>query len=107
MIAEHLVMLREGKVLFSGKTSELLAAQQPILVAEPEYAVDLNKLVDLVKASGHTVTIHDGALHIISPKGWSAELNRLAFDAGITLISLTSVLPTLEETFFEMTGDSE
>ncbi|MEI6763797.1 MAG: ABC transporter ATP-binding protein [Actinomycetes bacterium] len=107
MIAEHLVMLREGKVIFNGRTADLLAAQQPILVAKPEYAVDLNKLVDIVKKHDHEVSVIDGAAHIVSPPDWGATLNRLAFEAGITLASLTSVLPTLEETFFEMTGDSQ
>jgi hypothetical protein len=31
----------------------------------------------------------------------------LAFEAGITLASISVVLPTLEETFFEMTGDNK
>jgi ABC-2 type transport system ATP-binding protein len=107
MICEYLVMLREGKVIFSGKTGDLLSAQQPILIAKPEYDVDLNKLVDIVKKSGHEVTVEEGSAHVISPADWSATFNRLAFEAGITLASLTCVLPTLEETFFEMTGDSQ
>ena len=107
MIAEHLVMLREGKVIFNGRTADLLSAQQPVLIAKPEYAVDLNKLVDIAKKSEHSVSVIDGAAHILSPAEWAPTLNRLAFEAGITLASLTSVLPTLEETFFEMTGDSK
>ena len=45
MICESLVMLREGKVIFTGLTQELLKAQTPLIVAIPEYAVDLAKLV--------------------------------------------------------------
>jgi ABC-2 type transport system ATP-binding protein len=78
-----------------------------VLVAKPEYEVDLTKLVELIKNSGHAVSVIDGSAHVISPADWSATLNRLAFEAGITLASLTCVLPTLEETFFEMTGDSK
>ena len=44
MICDHLVMLREGKVIFTGKTNELLAAQQPVIVAKPEHKKDLAKL---------------------------------------------------------------
>lgn len=107
MISQHLVMLRLGKVIFSGKIQDLLAAQQPVLVAKPEYSVDLGKIVDLAQKSGHAITIVEGAAHIISPPDWSPTLNRLAFEAGVTLASLTSVLPTLEETFFEMTGEDK
>ena len=105
MISEHLVMLREGKVIFSGRTQDLLCAQQPMLVVRPEYAVDLTKLAEIVRSSGHELTIIEGELHISTADNWSAALNRLAFEAGITLASLTTILPTLEETFFDMTGD--
>ncbi len=107
MICDHLVMLRLGKVIFTGVTHELLASQEPIIVAKPEYEVDLNKLVKLVQEAGHIVTVIESAVHIKAPPEWASTLNRLAFDAGITLQSLSPVLPTLEETFFEMTGADE
>ena len=100
MISEYLVMLRLGKVLFSGRTQDLLSAQQPILVAKPEYAIDLGKIVEIARVSGHEVTIVEGAANILAPSNWSASLNRMEFEAGVTLSTLTSVLPTLEETFF-------
>jgi hypothetical protein len=37
----------------------------------------------------------------------SLPSNKSAFAAGITLSQLSPMLPSLEETFFEMTGDSE
>ncbi|MEI6648646.1 MAG: ATP-binding cassette domain-containing protein [Actinomycetes bacterium] len=106
MISEYLVMLRLGKVAFSGKTHELLSAQQPILVARPEYEIDLGRVVEIARMSGHEVSIVEGAANILAPSSWAAALNRLAFESGVTLASLTSVLPTLEETFFEMTSEA-
>ena len=105
MISEYLVMLRLGKVLFSGRTQDLLSAQQPILVAKPEYAIDLGKIVEIARVCGHQVSVVEGAANISAPADWSASLNRMAFEAGVTLSTLTSVLPTLEETFFEMTNN--
>jgi ABC-2 type transport system ATP-binding protein len=105
MISEYLVMLREGKVIFSGRTKDLLAGAEPIIVAVPEYEVDLTKLVKLIEDSGHTVALRDGAVHVTSSKEWAPTLNRLAFEAGITLASISTVQQTLEETFFEMTED--
>lgn len=105
MISEYLVMLREGKVIFYGKTAELLAQQQPVIVAKSKRATDLKKLLKIAKDSGHTASIIDGAVHVISDSSFAAKFNELAFDAGITLSSLNAVLPTLEETFFEMTGE--
>jgi ABC-2 type transport system ATP-binding protein len=105
MISEYLVMLREGKVIFYGKTAELLAQQQPVIVAKSKRATDLKKLLKIAKNSGHSASIIAGAVHVISDSSFAAKFNELAFDAGITLSSLNAVLPTLEETFFEMTGE--
>ena len=105
MIAESLVMLREGKVLFAGRTKDLLAAQVATLVAKPEFSVDLNKLVEIATRHGHSARVAEGEVFIIAEADWGATFNRLAFNAGITLSILNSTQPSLEETFFEMTGE--
>jgi len=106
-ISDHLVMLREGKMIFSGATESLLAAQQPTVIARTLDAADLPKLIAIAKAAGHEGIILDGAVHVIANDDWAGEFNKLAFAAGLTLASLTAVRPTLEETFFEMTGDNK
>lgn len=105
MIAEYLVMLREGKVLFAGRTHDLLAAQVATLVAKPEFTVDLNKLIEIATRYGYAASVEDGAVHILADAQWGATLNRLAFNAGVTLTALGVTQPTLEDTFFEMTGE--
>jgi ABC-2 type transport system ATP-binding protein len=105
MICDHLVMLRNGKVIFTGKTSELLAAQQPVVVAKPEHMNDLNKLAEIAKSLGHQTSVLDDAVHVKGEKNFAAELNKAAFAAGITLASLAPIQASLEETFFEMTGE--
>jgi len=42
----------------------------------------------------------------MAPTHWAPTLNRAAFDSGITLAELQTQLPTLEETFFDMTEDA-
>jgi ABC-2 type transport system ATP-binding protein len=105
MIAEHLVMLRQGKVLFSGRTQDLLKSQSAMLIAKPEFAVDLNAFVSVLTQAEYDVTIEDGSVNIVADADVAPTINRLAFEAGITLALLTAVRPTLEETFFEMTGE--
>ena len=107
MICEYLVMLREGKVIFSGRTQELLSGQKPIIVAKPEYDVDLTNLAKKLTDPGFSISIIDGSLQIEAAQEASPAINRMAFEAGITLASISVVLPTLEETFFEMTGDNK
>lgn len=107
MISDSLVMLRKGEVIFAGKTYDLLLRQQPIIVAKCSDPQDLSRLLAIAHDAGHEGSIIDGAVHVLAASDWAATLNKLSFDAGITLAQLTPVLPTLEETFFEMTGDEE
>ena len=103
MISDYLVMLRDGKVIFSGKTSDLLAAQKPLILAKPENQNDLVKLNQIAQGLGLDSKIKEDLVEASADASFAAKLNKAAFDAGITLTSLTSIRPTLEETFFEMT----
>ncbi len=103
MISDYLVMLRDGKVIFSGKTSDLLAAQKPLILAKPENQNDLVKLNQIAQGLGIDSKIKEDLVEASADANFAAKLNKAAFDAGITLTSLTSIRPTLEETFFEMT----
>ena len=105
VISDYLVMLRLGKVIFSGKTSQLLAKQQPVIVAKPEKSSDLNKLLTIAKKAGHECTVIGDSVHITGSSNYAAKFNKAAFDAGVVLETLTPVRPSLEDTFFEMTGE--
>ena len=107
MISDSLVMLREGEVIFAGKTQDLLLQQQPIILAKSEDAKDLARLLQIARDAGHEGSIIAGVAHILGPREWASSLNKLAFESGIILSQLSPVLPTLEETFFEMTGAGE
>ena len=105
MISDYLVMLRLGKVIFSGKTIDLLAAQKPIILAKPENSNDLKKLYEIANNLGKKAEIKGDVVEVSGEIDFSGKLNKAAFEAGIILTSLTPVRPTLEDTFFEMTGE--
>jgi ABC-2 type transport system ATP-binding protein len=105
MISEHLVMLRKGKVLFTGRLAELLAAQQPIVIAVPENVSDLGKVSEIANRMGHQAQIVASEVRIVGENDFTADLNRAVFAEGITLSTLIAQLPSLEETFFDMTGE--
>ena len=105
MISDYLVMLRQGKVIFSGKTIDLLAAQKPVIIAKPENAKDLARLCEIASKLGERAVIKTDVVEVSGDLNFSSKLNKAAFDAGIILSSLTPVRPTLEDTFFEMTGE--
>ena len=103
-ICDHLVMIQHGKLVFQGPVADLFAAQGTQLEARPERAADLAPLVALVERTGRAVTVEDGTLRVSADDTWAAELNRLAFDAGITLTHLRARRSSLEDAFFELTG---
>jgi len=105
MISDYLVMLRQGKVIFSGKTIDLLAAQKPVIIAKPENTKDLERLCEIASKLGERAVIKTDVVEVSGDINFSSKLNKAAFDAGIILNSLTPVRPTLEDTFFEMTGE--
>lgn len=107
MISDSLVMLREGEVIFAGKTHDLLLQQQPIILARSENPDDLERLVQIAHDAGHEGSIIEGVAHILGPREWAGNLNEMAFKSGIVLSLLSPELPSLEETFFEMTGTGE
>jgi ABC-2 type transport system ATP-binding protein len=106
MISDSLVMLRKGDVVFAGKTHDLLLQQQPTIIAKSADPKDLPRLLEIAHHAGHEGSIVDGVARILGPTEWAVALNKLAFDSGIVLSQLSPVLPSLEATFFEMTGDA-
>lgn len=105
MIAEYLVMLRKGRVIFFGRTEDLLHRSMDTLRARPSTARDLKKLLAYVEDAGYVARISDGVVEIEATADKGGKLNQIAFENGITLKELTPVKPSLEEAFFEMTGD--
>ena len=103
MIAEYLVMLRKGEVIFFGKTVDLLHRSRPTINVKAKKAKDLEKLLKLVRKVGHPAELADGILRVDADENWGAELNRIAHENGILLQQITPIRPSLEETFFDMT----
>ena len=105
MISEYVVMLRKGKVLYSGLTTELLGSRKSITTIKPEYQVDMTRLADVIKGLGFEPVIENGILQIPVGADFGAILNRSTHEIGVTLTTISTQQPTLEETFFEMTEE--
>jgi ABC-2 type transport system ATP-binding protein len=105
IISDHIVMLRKGEIVFAGPIGDLMAKQQPTIIAKSLDHFDLEKIVEIAQASGHKAVIRNDSVHILAAMDWAPELNKAAFNAGIVLAQLAPQLPNLEETFFEMTGE--
>ncbi len=104
VIADHLVVVDHGKVLFQGATKNLLAAQKPRLAVKGSLASDQEILREIATSAGYATETSGDHLVIMAPENFAGELNKAAFAKGVVLTLLQITRPTLEESFFEITG---
>ena len=105
-ICDNVVMIKDGKILYSGPASELTGSKTAnSIFIEPEYSVDLTRLVKLVETGGYEFKLHGQEIEIIANGSVAPHINRLAFENGITLKRISERRATLEESFFEMVSD--
>ncbi|MDQ2960272.1 MAG: ABC transporter ATP-binding protein [Candidatus Dormibacteraeota bacterium] len=106
-VADWLVVLKEGESVFAGPTNDILDLRSEGIVVVPERADQVESLARIAAAGGHVVTPDQGGLLVSAPKIYAGELNRLAMQAGITLVEIRSRQATLEDSFLSMIGDAD
>jgi len=120
-ICDHVVMIRGGRLLFQGRTGDLLAAGDPRIMLAPERGADARRLLHLLAGIGVRAEIRlDGPTTVAAgscdqrtvvvahaPERMAADLNRAAMSNGIALRGLRTHRPNLEETFLRATGAAD
>jgi ABC-2 type transport system ATP-binding protein len=104
---DSIVMIDHGGVLFSGTMVDLLDRNSPTIRATAENEADTIHLVQLATNAGYRTTRVNGGIDIDAPAHWAPDLNRLAWQAGITLRELRATSADLEHAFFAMTGNDK
>jgi len=104
VIADHLVVVDHGKVLYQGATKDLLAAHKPRLAVKGSLASDLEILREIATSAGYPSELSGDQVIIMAPENFAGELNKAAFAKGVVITLLQITRPTLEESFFEITG---
>jgi len=100
-VTDWLVMLHQGKALFSGPARDLLDRRSE-LVVEAEEATQLDLVARIAREAGYTVTPDNSSLRIACPLDFSSELNRRAREAGATHIVIRTKEASLEERFLAL-----
>ena len=96
-------LIKEGKILHDGKTERLVGnSGSGNLAISPEYEVDLTRLTKILKSLGYEFSINSGKVHIVASTLQGADINRVAFESGITLRLISDSASSLEEKFFEL-----
>ncbi|MEX0667464.1 MAG: ATP-binding cassette domain-containing protein [Acidimicrobiia bacterium] len=104
---DSIVMIDHGGVVFSGTMVDLLGQNSPTIRAAAENEADTYVLIQLATSAGYHTTRVNGGIEIDAPASWAPELNRLAWQAGITLRELRAASADLEQAFFAMTGNDK
>jgi ABC-2 type transport system ATP-binding protein len=104
-VCDQLVVIRDGSLVFSGAMADVERHQHSELVVRPEDPHDHARLIDLLDQHGYKSYAGDGDIRFIAPADAAAAVNRLTFQAGITLAELHSEREGLEATFFRMMAE--
>ena len=104
---DSIVMIDHGGVVFAGTMVDLLNRNSPTIRAAAENDTDTIRLIELATNAGYSSTRVNGAIEIDAPSVWAPDLNRLAWQAGITLKELQATSADLEQAFFAMTGNNK
>ena len=100
-VADWLVMIHQGRSLYSGPARAFLE-QQSMLVVKAGDAAHLDVLAGVARAAGYTATVDHDTLAIGAPLDFSAELRRRAGSAGIVDLTIRARETTFEERFMAL-----
>ncbi len=100
-VCSHVVVLKEGELLASGRVDELLGYDPVYMVSAP----DIIRFEELIVRAGKTKNIErrgDDLIITCSSPFPPEEINRFAFENGIVLSKLVPVKKSLEAHFLEL-----
>lgn len=105
-ICDHVVMIRDGRSVFQGSVADLRGMRTAELVLRPEDPQQLVLLAQLIGNRGLDAEIEFGTSSVVVADGSSraGEINRLAFESGVTVNHLAERERTLEDAYFALTG---
>ncbi len=103
-MADRVIIIDRGQLIFEGNLAALLEEAAHEVVVAPETPDDLAALVTVLERASYTVTVDEGVIHVAGAIDAPAQLNRLAFDAGITLAELSVRNEDLEAVFLRLTN---
>jgi ABC-2 type transport system ATP-binding protein len=104
-VCDQLVVIRDGCLIFFGPMAEVERYAHSQLIVRPDHPGDRARLVAPLDQHGYRSQGGDDDIRVIATSDRAAALNRLTFQAGITLAELHSEREGLEATFFRMMAE--
>jgi len=104
-MADRVIIIDKGRLVFEGDLASLLERAAHEVAVAPENPDDLAALVAVLERAGYPLTVDEGLIHVAGANDAPAQLNRLAFDSGITLAELRVRDEDLEAVFLRLTNE--
>jgi ABC-2 type transport system ATP-binding protein len=102
-IADWIILLNEGKVVYQGWIDALLQGRQAALIVGASSADEMAIVAAVAREHHYESQPVDGHLRVLAPASFARTLNERAMEAGAVLTELYTEHNSLEETFFSLT----
>jgi ABC-2 type transport system ATP-binding protein len=106
-IADWLIVLVAGKAVYCGPAAGLPGRQSSVILVGTESPEQLEVVLGIARDRGYAAAVEQDGARITAPPSFAGELNRLAMQAGVTLVELHQVQTTLEESFLQIIGTTD
>lgn len=103
-VCSHVVVLREGKKLYEGRTDEMVASYGIIEVKTANAMVTLIQLLNKYEGIGAIKLENDMVLATLDKEIATTDINKYLFENGIIASHLRKKKPTLEQQFLDITN---
>jgi ABC-2 type transport system ATP-binding protein len=102
-IADWIILLNHGEVVYQGWMDTLLESRQGALIAGAASEDELRVAAAVARGHQYESELAGGQLRIFAPADFARTLNKESMAAGAILTGLTVDRTSLEETFFSLT----
>jgi ABC-2 type transport system ATP-binding protein len=101
-ICDQVVVIRSGRLVHQGPVAALRASRRADVAVRPEHGSDTAPLLAVLERAGLPARLD---VDLIVVETSAAAVNRLAMEHGIVLVHLAEQRRSLEDAFFDLTGD--
>ena len=105
-VCSHVVVIRKGIKLYSGRVDEMTASNCLLELKVDEKEDELIKLLESHEAIGKITKDHETLIATLNSSISSAEINTYLFKNGIVLSHLVKRKPSLEQQFLDLTNNN-
>jgi ABC-2 type transport system ATP-binding protein len=105
-LADWLVVLDHGRLLFQGPIADLLARRETRLRVAGESPADAEIIAAVARRLGYDAEVAGGHVTVSAGSEAAAGLTRGAMGAGVALTEIGVERSTLEDSFLTLTGDN-